>query len=612
MQFCQIPLNPLEPSKSTKYCFSPIYDSTAPFYQVNNSQRKENYLDRESLNRTLEVAKKERIVSWINSEDYSDSHVKNLNWSIISSLFIVFTFTFVGSIKLSDPTRKLETCSKTFKLYDTSLNKSAIVDLETPCVLQPHGSFVPLSIIIVSIFIVGVALLANFSRNFFKIQAYNDSLDRFNKNLEIAIDHLSSESDLKDEVTAKDVGITFPYLEIEQLPFLNFSQLKKARKYWNKLFQQRLNSSLFSIKQLRVWRLFQQIMNGKLKTQCKMLQNPLYQTIIGSEPLFFQTILQEIKLISLNDKKIPALCAILRDKILIAETANLFNQEDLIFTIMKVASGNKLKQTLQLHVETMEEEESELDEFFKPLVVVVTGLEEELEKRFAAFLSSGKLNINSPDEWYEFLKIAMKKERHDISIWLEANLIKYLSEFLKIKNLNELLCEIELLKMDSLKIKVDKSLNDRWKIEENMSIIFSDEYVNQYLFSKKHHLVLLNRNLKEHFIKYVENFEFDSPFNAKQSVAKLDKIVDKIETFFENEKSPLIQILKEKVIFHVREEPKFIEELANVAEENGNKWLISILTDVFYQNPEFFSNYWLSPFEKNHVLEEVISQSEEI
>ena len=345
---------------------------------------------------------------------------------------------------------------------------------------------------------------------------------------------------------------------------LKFSHLKKAYKYWGNHFKQKLDASLFSKQQLSIWRLFEQFKNANTKTQCKMLSKPVLEDVIASEPLFFEMLVRQLGPLTLNDERITKFTEILQNKILIPD----FEEKNLIAMVLEVFSGKKLKDVIE------KSECKQLD-------------------AFDLFLKTGKLKFQNYYACYEYFKLATLHQHREIADWLECNLTANFEDFLKDLDLSVLLDELDSLNLESLKLKLDQHLEKTWGQIKDWC---SDDFEQKYLFAKKYNLFLTAKCFRDHFIECVRSMGILQPFDGQRVEKNWRRRFDKCEILFGDEKKVMVQIFEDSITQVLNENPFYIEDIAKAAEENDNHWLICLLKHVYNQNPEKFSNYWLSPF----------------
>lgn len=571
-------LYPIENFSTNTYkrlYYLPISDFKPDFYKNQLIENSISFLSRDDVNKTLATKKMEPL-SWF-TKDYSVRHFKN-----IFALFTVAAITFIffgvfGTYELKDQhNRQINWCSQKYELYDTVQEKQVDVLLNAPC--KPYkftienklikftfkDSKAPLILSTTTVLALFLTLFIRLSLFYYEQWRKNCSIRSFNTNLELNCSRLSIVSDVSREIAAKDIACIFPYLEDDQLPLLKFSHLKKAYKYWEKVFKEKLDASLYSKQQLSIWRLFEQFKKANHKTQIKMLKNPILQDVIATEPLFFEILIKNLGFLNNKDERIIKLGSILKNKILIPD----FEEKDLISVIMEVSSGKKLRD-------------------------VIANSECENLMGFDLFFKTGKLKFQKYSECYDYFKLATHLQHHEIADWLESNLKANFEEFLKDLDLSLLLEELDSLNLESFKIKIDQHLKNTWGKIENR---YSDDFEQKYLFAKKHNLFLTAKSLKDHFIDCAQKMTIGQPFDGKRVEKNWTHIFDKCEILFGEDKKNIVQIFEDRIAQVLNEDPHRIEDIANAAEENRNHQLIELLKIVYNEDPDKFSKYWLSPF----------------
>lgn len=568
---------PIEKSSTESYkrlYYSPVSDFKPDFYKSHSIGDSINFLSRDDVNKTL-ASKKMEHVSYFLADGPPDRYLWN-----ITTLFVVTAVTFIffgvfGSYQLNDPfNRNIEWCQREYILYDSILNKEVAVKINAPC--KKHfdpplkHSYAPMILGTATAVAMFVTIFIRLGLFFYKQWRTNYLISSFNANLELNSSRLSIVSDVMTEIAAKDIACIFPYLENDQLRLLKFSHLKKAYKYWENHFKQKLEASLFSKQQLSIWRLFEQFKNANHKTQIKMLRNSALQDVIASEPLFFEMLVRQLGSLNLNDERITKFTEILQSKILIPD----FEANDLITMILEVSAGKKLRDVI---------ENSEC----KNLI------------GFDLFLKTGKLKFQNYYECYEFLKLATVNQHHEIAEWLEGNLTANFVEFFKDLDLSLFLEDLENHNLESLKLKIDQHLEKTWGHNKDWC---SEDFEQKFIFAKKNHLFLTSKLFKDYFIDCAQTMSIGLPFDGKRVEKKWTQVFNKCEILFGEDKKNIVQFFEDRIATVLIENPFYIEDIAKIAEENKNYWLIGLLKHVYDENPDKFSDYWLSPF-SNELLE---------
>ena len=566
-------LYPIENSSTGAYkrlYYSPVSDFKPDYYQKHLIENSLNFLSRDDVNKTL-ATKKMEPVYYFKADTPPLQHIRN-----VLTLFVVTAITFVffgifGTYELNDPfNRQIIWCQRKYTLYDSILKKEVDVSLKAPCTKLEYfdrpvkHSDAPMIFGTTTAAALALTIFIRLSIFFYKQCRRNYSITSFNTNLELNCSRLSIVSDVSQEIAAKDIACIFPYLEDAQLQLLKFSHLKKAYKYWKKVFKRKLDASLYSKQQLSIWRLFEQFKNANTKTQCKILSKPVLQDVIASEPLFFEMLLRQLGPLTLNDERITKFTEILLNKILIPD----FEEKNLKSRVLEVASGKKLKDLI---------ENSECENL----------------KGYDLFLKTGKLKFQNYYECFEYLKLATFYQQHEIADWLESNLTANFEEFLKDLDLSVFLEELDGLNLESLKLKIDQHLETTWGKIKNW---YSDDFEQKYLFAKKQNLFLTTKSFKDHFIDCAQTMTIGRPFDGKRVEKNWTLIFDKCEILFGGDKKNILQFFEDRIAQVLNENPLYIEDIAKAAEENCNHWLIEVLKNVYNENPDKFSNYWLSPF----------------
>jgi len=198
-----------------------------------------------------------------------------------------------------------------------------------------------LSLIILS----GIPAVSN------RIQKYrqNESVEVQNQELDFAIAKLSEDAENDDQelqVTTKDIKVIFPCLSKKELVMLDFLQLKKARKQWGKLFEERLQKSEFSKEQLAMWRLFYRLKWADSGKREQILTHAISQQIIGSNPDFFEMVARALQPLQANE--VSHFCRILGRDILTKSAACTLSSKNVLPSIvMSISKENRLADLVQ-------------------------------------------------------------------------------------------------------------------------------------------------------------------------------------------------------------------------------------------------------------------------
>lgn len=284
--------------------------------QLCTSDSSSNLLTYHSLNQTIE----QRKIQFIQQEH------ENIfdNPYYIGTTCLVASFTIACLIATTfffiDPvSQKVPLCSRKVKCI---MPENSLITYypDVPCYLIPPkggekffrmehpynvythipvvaiGPLALLAAILTTIFsyCIGSSIYSSCERK--KNKEYNLKVTNYNHCLTTAWNQLSFNGNLKAELTSKDAAVIFPFLSDAQLKLLHFKQLEKAKSLWPEKFQKKLDDHLFSKKQLAIWRLFNHYIKASALRQGKILSKNLYQDLIVSEPLFFQKIIQNLKL----------------------------------------------------------------------------------------------------------------------------------------------------------------------------------------------------------------------------------------------------------------------------------------------------------------------------
>lgn len=507
----------------------------------------------------------------------------------ISSLFIFPPFIMYALLSvalLHDPVNNpFPLCAGGFPITDSHGNAKGTVTLNYPCdkiggwnthvvpeyehnaLSRVDYMFVYLAL---SLFSISMPYIAGVMMEGIKFKFRSNSINRFNEQLDHAISRLSYIENQEAEAPASDVVLGFPYLSDEQLSLLNFSQLKKIRKYWSDsgLFQKKLKALAFSDQQNTIWRLFEAIMSAAPTQRRKILKVNLWQKIIGKEPLFFQMLVRAIK--PIDNKMKSILCDILGKKILMPKAPTF----DLGSIVEAVADGQKLFKVASGIIQNLK----------------VQGIR---ENQFQRFRDTGKLVFKDAAEGYGYYKLAKDLQDESVADYLETYLKTCLSSLLEQKDRNLLFKELTELDFESLKLSVEQHLNEILLPECD-----SDLFETEFAFAKDYDLVVRMNLLKQKYITFLkeENIFLDT-HNAAQLILSINRLLNQIGRLFPDEPEAMVQLLKERIVSLLHASPETIENFADAALKNQNPWLIRVIAQTYEDHKDHFAPYWLTPFD---------------
>lgn len=566
-------------------------------------QENENVLTREALNGLLEGKKISRI--------YPKEDKGAAICTILPSGFfwLVTSFLCATAVQLCmDPIAKQTSiCNRSWTdLINDKAHRfrEVRVTMQEPCYIKKLGErnvqdyyfeeshktiiSIGVSFILSSLMLAFFAFIFKGNINRWKISR---SDNEFNDILDIIGKRLIYVADLKTEVPANDIKFVFPYLSKKELPLLNFLQLKKAKKYYKTLFQEHLNKSRYSEKQLAIWRLFAHFndaINDPNKRK-KILETKASHHVIGSDPFFFETLI--CKLQPLQQDEIPGFAKILQERILSQETANRLSNETLEAIVNNISKNHRLSDLVEDAIAN-----KDLSDFsFSIDCQSENENEDDLSGTFQHFLKTGNLTIDTINECYLLLKMAKKDVQYsEKALFLENYLISRFREFLEDRNLQTLLDEIKELKMERLKNSVDEYLEKVWQAP--LGSPFSSESFNDHcLFAQKNELALVSKLLRNHYAEALRELVLSKEVDACHAL--IQKILKQIEQFFKEQEPFLHAILEAKISTYLKASPGILETLKTLAEKNGNAWLVAVIAKVYHDNKQLFASHLLLPFD---------------
>jgi len=592
---------------STLY-YSPIYHNANACKFFQRSEEEQNILTVESLNKLLAGKK-------IVKHEVNDDNEGPVIVSAFTTVYIVSALFNLMALAYTDPVaQSLPLCDWTQTFWLNSSNwgrERGTISMHGPCYYERMRSndflestsyqYIPAHkirdlVICFVFFSVTLAAIGACIRPKIKSRNITRSTDSFNQKLDFAIVKLIYASDLKMEVPAKDIKHVFPYLSKKELPLLNFLQLKKAKKHFKVLFEEHLNKSRYSEKQLAIWRLFSHCSDtGKRKT---ILAEKTSQAIIGSDPFFFETLVRTLQ--PLKTDEITTFAEILKSRILTEETASNLSKEKLEFIINNISKNHDLKRLMESATANKSLSDFSVDVYSGTEIEIEIELEDEdkneddLQITFQHFLKTGKLTIQNTNECYLLLKMAHDSEKNEIAAFLEKYLITHFAEFLENRNLQALLDELTKNKMDKFKIGIDEHLEKTWGMPLQLPF-YSGDFECNCLFAKKNELVILSRSLYNHYVRALNELELKEP--ASELNALIQKILQQIEELFKEHEATMHAILEEKMTAFLKSSPDRVEQLLTAAECSDNTWLAALIKKVYKEDKIFFSGHMLSPLD---------------
>ncbi len=555
----------------THYLYIPhLYPKNPSYFQA---IKPETVLTCDEMHKTL----KARKIADITFADTQDAfHVTNFIRVGILIVIFLLVFTVASSFSLKKlPAGPVDECEVPIYAHNINTGITDIYNLKIPCrmhALLEHDfsrfniSEIPLILTAVS---VCSAVLTIFAYRViipaYRTQKHNFLAHRFNANMDLYKCRLSYVSDINAEVPARDVGIIFPYLTDKQLTLLTFSALKHARHYWKSLFIKKLDASLFSKKQLCIWRSFHNIMEASKEELSLILKNKFYVQVIGGDPKYFQFLIRALK--PLNNEQIADFSKILKNQVL-AEAAALKLKHEFKSIVRDVAHGKKL---------TVEIEKR----FGKGKSVSEADLEPEM-RYINQLMRTGKLKIKNVLEALEFLIHGKDMEE----LPLENYIIEKFSDLLKEINLRSILEMVVANQLNGLKLRIDEYL----ELNFTEQPIKSDaEFKENYLLSIKYDLTLYKNALLEYFSRLVSNFLPNINTLSKKTI----DIVNLCELLFDSVTTlKFLSILENKIKDILETNPKYIECLYLQALSDNNKWLLLVIKEIFKEDPDTFIDHW--------------------
>lgn len=570
------------PAKITLY-YQPIYSSPPSYFKF---QKADEFLTEGAVKTKLA----ERKISIIDEDLLDQDTFTDLVFNGIAICFPLIFYIIFGGGQFSEPQDNEPLCSRNFwEIKDPAVNNSWDHRLSYPCIMnyydrKRHHSMKPyLSLIILGTSIVITFVVSFILRNN-RTTKQNCLADRFNQHLEVYSSKLTKRDDETLELLPKNAGIIFPYLSDDQLKLLNFPQLKKAKKYWEALFIEKLETSKFSKQQLKIWRLFQHLIEANPKRKLHILEEKISCQIIGSDPYFFETLVKTMHPISNEISTIFS--TILKNEILEEKTSLKLDENDFMEIIETIGKGLKLKDIVRTKL-------GDLPFMERSKNSIIDRLEE--------FLETGELTLEEPAEIYDFLKF-MKKFKcntQPVTEWMENYFDTHLDEILKTQDLKLWLLDMNEHHMHTLKLKIDHYCEKKWR-DEARDIFDIDQFESDYRFAKDYDLFLFEHTLRDYYLHEINNFIFAE--GEIEFVKEITLFSLQIEELFCQRKATFLKPLERKIVKLLENAPEKIEKIATAAHEVDNYWLKALLQQVYEKNPEFYSSHWLSPFENFEVI----------
>ncbi len=569
----ELPYSPIKSSTYTLY-FPCLYPKTPSYFQA---IKPDAFLTCDEMHKTLKARKMTDITFEKAQEAFE---VKNLIIPGWVSAVTLLCFSIAGSLLLQIiPEGPLKICERGEYLLNLDTRNTEWVKLRYPCILPDYvkhnifsiGTFdfseIPLSLCVITAAAIALTFCAHrFAVPLYRQKRHNAKVLRFNANLDFYMTRLSYVCNHEAEVPPKDIGFIFPYLKDEQLLLLNFSQLKQAKHYWEQIFTVKLDASLFSEKQLLVWRSFKQLQKAFHESPQRvslLLNVKHYKKIIGSEPKYFQHLVRTLN--PLDDEKIGIFTNILEKHVLTPSTASKLKKQ--FKQIVKdVACGKKLTDAIFKSLKPLETSLQIETPFLHPVVAV------------ARVLKRGKIKLQSNVEAFEYLKST--KSFEPVRNVFENYLIAHFSSFVQEKDLESILDEIEEDGLYVFKSKIDRYLGLMWNLsKEFVSIEIFEE---KYLLSVKQDLYRFKKALFEWLKVNISSMQMLKP-------KKLLDIAHLCERLFDpNMTSECLLILQNKIKTYLNKYPSKMEKIYLKAVDLQNEWLINSIRAVFQANPDLF------------------------